>query len=184
MAKRAKKTKRLKRPAAQRWTDEERKAWIAFLKGQMMFPPGNRSLAVVVKQLRGWRGKGKRRGPDVLPSFDALNSWTRHHASTMAVAWLSGMPHRRENQIREQAEAICRIASGDIAFMVETPEDRSRQPEKLTLFEDAHGAPKRSAIHDLSDDILHAGIQHVRNEIARSIAARRGRSHASNDEAA
>lgn len=173
MARRVKRVKRIKRPAAKRWTAEERDAWIDFLKGEIIFPPATRSIAAVVKQLRGFRGKGRARGPDVMPSFDRLPEWKRHAAGEAALSAIAGRRFKRDNEMREQIYGICFIAAGDIAFLIEKPEQPKMRPEAMTLFDDAPAAaPVRSAIFDLPEDVLHLAITMTRRAIANAVEIR------------
>lgn len=157
--------KKSKRPAAAKWSKDERDAWLEFLQGDRMLPPGARSLQSVIKQLRGFRGKGKEAGPDRYPYFDIMPDDVRHAASVASLEAISGRPHTRASQLREQSEAICRIAAGDVAFMVEKPISEAARPDKSTLFEDLTATPVRNAIFDLPDEVLHAAIITTRNAI-------------------
>lgn len=169
------KRKKGKRPAAAKWSNEERVAWVEFLNGERMLPPGVRSLSSVIKQLRGFRGRGKPPGRNLYPTFEALPDDVRHVASVAALASISGRPHTRASQLREQSEAICKIAAGDVAFLIETPSSEAPKPDKLSLFEDLTAKPVRSAIFDLPDDDLHAAIIATRNAILDELATRQKR---------
>lgn len=169
------KRKKAKRVGAAKWSAEERLAWLAFLQGEILFPPASRSIGSVVSQMRGFRGRRKARGPDVMPSFDKLPEDQRHAMSLAAYDVIGRSGFVRDGLVKVQVEQICRIASGDIAFMIEKPEEE-RAPERagtLQLFSDEETAPIRMGISDLPDEKLHAAIIATRAAMRNTIAPKR-----------
>jgi hypothetical protein len=167
MAKRRKRRTGPKRVT--KWTAEEKAAWLDFLQGRSWFPPNHRSIASVVARLRGFEGTRRARAASIAPTLEALPDHVRHVAGLAVFDALRGVRHTRENQLRDMSEAICRIACGDVAFVVSPEAKRSHarpsEPEP-DLFGTPRNAPERHAIFDLPDDVLHAAIISTRRSIA------------------
>jgi len=105
---------------AMRWTEHERRAWVAFIQGGVLLPPGARTLAAVVERLRGYPAKGSDPGESyLLPSYTDLSTSTLHLASMAAMNALRDLPHRRANQLKDYVDVVVRFAAGDIGPFVD-----------------------------------------------------------------
>lgn len=174
MAKRRRK-KRTGPKRVTKWTPAEKAAWLDFLQGRSWFPPNHRSIASVVARLRGFEGTRRAKSASIAPKLEDLPEHVRHAAGITALAMLRDLPHKRENQLRELSEAICRIACGDVGFVVsvETAESNAKPIDPAPdLFGLPRTSPQRLAIFDLPDDALHAIV--ISTRIAIRAAYERG----------
>lgn len=136
---------------AKRWTEEERRAWAAFVAGRLMLPPGVRSIEAVVDRLRGSE-KDKR--PDLMPWIGSLTTAQLHIVSMAAMGVLRNLPHRRANQLKDYVDVVVLFAVGDLsAFFNGSTEAKARLETLQSIFDDdVHRAiiATRKAVADVS----------------------------------
>lgn len=135
---------------AKRWTDEERQAWAKFLDGELMFPPGDRSMSAVMERLRGDPDED-----DLRPWIGSVSSDVLHRVSMAALGMLRNLPHRRANQLKDFVDAVVHVAVGDVG----------------SFFNPDVAGARFETLQAIPDDELHRAILAARAAYRAAIAA-------------